>query len=57
MIIKDENRFLGWLIALILAMIFMIYQMMSCVSIRIMTEDDDEKTGVSTEIQKLDSIN
>jgi hypothetical protein len=56
---QEDKRFLGWVIALILAMIFFIYQMIGCVSVRVQTGEkqssDREFNGINTTIQK-DSI-
>ena len=53
-----NERFLGWLIALILALIFMMWQMVSCVSVRVITGEghdyegsDKTSTGIDSDVK------
>ena len=54
--LRHNERFIGWLIALIMALVFFIYIAMSCVNVKIMTggdaESDKESNAIKNTIQK-----
>jgi len=61
--VKDNSRLIGWLIAMILALLFLLTVAYSCVSVRVQTGEDNqyegqtkESTGVESNINKKDSL-
>ena len=51
---REDQRFLGWLIAIIMAMIFLLWQAVGCVSVRVVTGENEyegsDKTNTTTGI-------
>jgi len=60
---REDQRFLGWLIAIIMAMIFLLWQAVGCVQVRVVTGEGNEyegstkeQTGIETNLSDGDTL-
>ena len=42
---RQNERLIAWLIALFLAILFLVFQMVSCVQVRVVTGEDNKYEG------------
>ena len=52
---KQNERLIAWFIAFVLALIFLLFQALSCVSVRVQTGEDNKYEGQTKETTGIDS--
>ena len=52
---KQNERLIAWFIAFVLALIFLLFQALGCVSVRVITGEGNQYEGQSKETTGIDS--